>query len=202
MNQPPGTGRARGRARGRQRQPPELRTPGYQQSQVVKPSPRRDAVNTTAGYKPSPVKPSPRRDAVDTTAAALVQDMSKEKTAAALVQDMSTLSVDDAGGKQERRTRNVENTRPVDLVNKRGGVGVPQRVVTNYYTMDAKTEWSLKQHRVDFNPGVDDTRMRKKLLRQHLVRLGNHYIFDGTMLFSEKRLVRQAFFLFFSFYHL
>ena len=74
------------------------------------------------------------------------------------------------------------------ITSKGGEVGKPLQLMVNYFNVVDKTSWSIKQYRVDFDPPEDNTRFRKKLLRAHQARLGQHYIFDGTMLFLERML--------------
>lgn len=92
-------------------------------------------------------------------------------------------------GRSERPARPpMEVTRPAHIVTKTSGIGNPIPLMVNYYRMVDKTKWSIKQYRVDFDPPEDSTRFRKILLRAHQARLGQHYIFDGTMLFLERAL--------------
>ena len=81
---------------------------------------------------------------------------------------------------------------PEKIVSKVGGVGHPIPLMVNYFSMVDKTSCSIKQYRVDFDPPEDNMRVRKKLLRAHQARLGQHYIFDGTMLFLERLLPEQV----------
>ena len=94
------------------------------------------------------------------------------------------------GGPREPRL--METTRPDKITSKSGEVGKPLQLMVNYFNVVDKTSWSIKQYRVDFDPPEDNTRFRKKLLRAHQARLGQHYIFDGTMLFLERMLPEKV----------
>ena len=46
----------------------------------------------------------------------------------------------------------------------------------------------MVQHRVDFKPDEDVTKMRKTLVKLGDKELKGEYLFDGTMLFATRRL--------------
>ena len=46
--------------------------------------------------------------------------------------------------------------------------------------------------RVDFNPEVDHKGARKGMLRDHTELLGPVYMFDGTMLFTTRKLPQKV----------
>ena len=46
----------------------------------------------------------------------------------------------------------------------------------------------MVQHRVDFKPDEDVTKMRKTLVKLGEKELKGEYLFDGTMLFATRRL--------------
>ena len=46
----------------------------------------------------------------------------------------------------------------------------------------------MVQHRVDFKPEEDVTKMRKTLVKLGDKELKGEYLFDGTMLFATRRL--------------
>lgn len=49
------------------------------------------------------------------------------------------------------------------------------------------TDWALFQYHVDFSPEEDRTVVRKGLLKLHQKSLGA-YIFDGTLMYTSRRL--------------
>lgn len=57
----------------------------------------------------------------------------------------------------------------------------------NYFTLLSTTDWCLYQYRVDFAPDEDRTAVRKGLLKPHRSQLDS-YIFDGTVLYSRRRM--------------
>ena len=67
------------------------------------------------------------------------------------------------------------------------------KICTLIFQIQKRPNWSLVQHRVDFKPDEENTRVKRGLLRQLDSVLNCEYIFDGTMLFSTKRLDGQSF---------
>jgi aubergine-like protein len=61
----------------------------------------------------------------------------------------------------------------------------------NYFRLETHTDWCLYQYRVDFAPEEDRTRVRKALLRNHQAVLGS-YIFDGTVMYTSRRLAQDV----------
>lgn len=78
-------------------------------------------------------------------------------------------------------------TRPPNVVTKLGTTGKPVNLQANYFKLLATTDWCLYQYRVDFAPEEDRTVVRKGLLRLHKETVGA-YVFDGTVLYTSKRL--------------
>ncbi|XP_066905703.1 piwi-like protein Siwi isoform X2 [Halyomorpha halys] len=78
-------------------------------------------------------------------------------------------------------------TRPDNLSVKLGVSGTPVKLVTNYYRLTKSTNWSLYQYRVDI-PNEERTKVRKGLISCHKDRIGDAYLFDGTMLFVIQKL--------------
>ncbi|KAF0309225.1 Piwi-like protein Siwi [Amphibalanus amphitrite] len=209
--EPPPTGRARGRARGRgrsqqqQQQPGADRRPGEPATvQAAQPTVGASAVPTGAA-PPTRASHHPSAAREPTTADGLVRDMSALQVGSSV--GGSTEAQASSGGNGAasvgrgatrgrrdggpREARQMETTRPEKIVSKVGGIGAPIQLMVNYFNVVDKTSWSIKQYRVDFDPPEDNTRFRKKLLRAHQARLGQHYIFDGTMLFLERMLPEQ-----------
>lgn len=57
--------------------------------------------------------------------------------------------------------------------------------------MQKPPNWTIYQYRVDFDPDVDNTRLRRGLLSEHRQLLGG-YIFDGTVLFCTTKFKEIA----------
>lgn len=83
-------------------------------------------------------------------------------------------------------------TRPVTAKIKVGDKGARFNAYTNAFKIQKRPNWNLIQHRVDFKPDEDNTKVKRGLLRQLDSALNCEYIFDGTMLFSTKRLDGQS----------
>ncbi|XP_027854008.2 piwi-like protein Siwi [Aphis gossypii] len=70
---------------------------------------------------------------------------------------------------------------------KQGKGGQSIELISNYFPITTYTDWSLYQYRVDFKPEQDRINIKRGLLSAHKEFLGA-YIFDGTMMFSRKKL--------------
>lgn len=70
---------------------------------------------------------------------------------------------------------------------KRGVKGRPLPVITNYVAMEKRSNFTIRQYRVDFCPPEDNTLMKKQLLAVHTEALGA-YTFDGAMLYKTQEL--------------
>lgn len=53
-----------------------------------------------------------------------------------------------------------------------GVQGTPINIVTNYFKLMTRPNWTLYQYRVDVSPEEDRTAVRKALLRDHRNKLG------------------------------
>ncbi|CAD7013874.1 protein aubergine [Ceratitis capitata] len=82
-------------------------------------------------------------------------------------------------------------SRPASCVTKTGVTGTKVVVKTNYFRIMKKPEWSIHQYRVDFAPDVDMVRLRRAYLAHHKDMFGG-YIFDGTVMFCTKHLVKKG----------
>nr|CAH7761897.1 unnamed protein product [Callosobruchus chinensis] len=70
-----------------------------------------------------------------------------------------------------------------------GNSGNPIQLTANYFSLLQAGKWGLNQYRVDFNPAVDETRDRKRLLREALQDVNiSGYLFDGTNMYTPQRL--------------
>ena len=57
------------------------------------------------------------------------------------------------------RIRHPIITKPEDLSKKQGAGGIPIDLLTNYFSVVEKPEWSLYQYSVKFNPDLEDSRV-------------------------------------------
>lgn len=62
------------------------------------------------------------------------------------------------------------------------------RLSANYFQILTHTEWNLYQYRVDFAPEEDRTHIKKHLFREATKEILPGYIFDGSMMFTSRRL--------------
>merc|ERR1719510_2427430 len=60
-----------------------------------------------------------------------------------------------------RPTSFILTTRPVTAKVKVGDKGAPFNAYTNAFKIQKRPNWNLVQHRVDFKPDEDETKMRK-----------------------------------------
>ena len=79
-------------------------------------------------------------------------------------------------------------TRPPTAKIKVGSKGAPFNAYTNAFKIQKRPNWNLVQHRVDFKPDEDVTKMRKTLVKLGEKELKGEYLFDGTMLFATRKL--------------
>lgn len=62
------------------------------------------------------------------------------------------------------------------------------QLTANYFKLNKQPEFILSQYRVDFDPDIDVTQIRKTLIAQNKAELGgNHYIFDGASIYLTQR---------------
>ncbi|KYN01664.1 Protein piwi [Cyphomyrmex costatus] len=78
-------------------------------------------------------------------------------------------------------------TKPSHVTNKKGTSGSHKVITVNYFKVLKATDWALYQYRVDFSPEEDRTMVRKGLLKIHQKKIGA-YIFDGTVMYTSRRL--------------
>lgn len=84
--------------------------------------------------------------------------------------------------------KEVCKTKPQHVVSKVGTSGQPLNLTSNYFKMLTNKEWDIFQYRVDFVPEIEDTRLKKALLRREKAQVGGN-LFDGTMIFTCKRIM-------------
>ncbi|XP_013136803.1 PREDICTED: protein aubergine-like, partial [Papilio polytes] len=100
-----------------------------------------------------------------------------------------------AGGRGSRRgggrilpeQTTVLRTKPTNVTSKKGSYGYPLDLLVNYFAVETTPQWSLYQYHVDITPEEDNTAVRRGLLKIHSKTLGG-YLFDGTVLYTIKRL--------------
>lgn len=69
-----------------------------------------------------------------------------------------------------------------------GSSGRQVKLQANYFPLLSKTDWCLYQYRVDFDPSIDMTPERRRLVRGIRERLAHAYLFDGTVMYCSYRL--------------
>lgn len=99
------------------------------------------------------------------------------------------------GGEQEGRHVRMERryieprTRPDTLTQKSGTSGQTIPLMTNYFRLKAKPDWTLYQYHVSFSPECDSKKMRIALVKGHMESVaGGVNAFDGTVLFLIEKL--------------
>ncbi|XP_068943231.1 piwi-like protein 1 [Petaurus breviceps papuanus] len=75
---------------------------------------------------------------------------------------------------------------------KRGTLGTVVHLKTNHFRLTSRPQWALYQYHVNFNPQMDSRRLRSVLLDVHKQLLGQHYSFDGAILFLCHRLQNKV----------
>ncbi|XP_072938555.1 piwi-like protein Siwi [Epargyreus clarus] len=207
--QPRGRGRARGRAGGRGGDggAPPPRRPGERPAQ---PGPRPQPPSAwgppavtppvRAGV-PTPTPPAGRASHRTTASThdhpgdidiqQRMQKIALGQSQAAAGGDASSLVVGRGsrrgGGRILPEQMTVLRTRPATVTSKKGSTGMPLDLMANYFTVETTPQWRLHQYHVDISPEEDRTHVRKALLRIHNKTLGG-YLFDGTVLYTVKRL--------------
>ncbi|XP_029174895.1 piwi-like protein Siwi isoform X2 [Nylanderia fulva] len=93
------------------------------------------------------------------------------------------------GSARGKRTLPPElfHTRPAHVQTKIGLAGKKITLQANYFKLLKSTDWAINQYHVDFAPEEDRTIVRKGLLKLHAKSIGA-YIFDGTVLYTSRRL--------------
>ena len=90
-------------------------------------------------------------------------------------------------GRRDRVEQYIVRTKPTALSSKMGAGGKEISLASNYFEVIAKPNWRLHQYRVDMKPEVENTKVRKALMYHHKEQLPR-FLFDGTMLFTTRRL--------------
>ncbi|CAG7820385.1 unnamed protein product [Allacma fusca] len=77
-------------------------------------------------------------------------------------------------------------TRSPNLSVKKGSNGTPIDLITNYFPLRKTSSFDLTKYRVNFLPEIDNSKIKKRLLRSH-GQILDPYIFDGdSLLFLMK----------------
>lgn len=79
-------------------------------------------------------------------------------------------------------------TKPSNVVSKIGQTGKRVPLQANYFTLLRHPDWTIYQYRIDFKPEVHLEAFRKFLIRQLKDDLIGAYLFDGTQLFTLRKL--------------
>ncbi|XP_026667929.1 piwi-like protein Ago3 isoform X2 [Ceratina calcarata] len=73
-------------------------------------------------------------------------------------------------------------------ISKQGSGGKDISLSANYINVKVDPEKGLYSYEVKYNPEIDSTAFRAKLINQHLQKIGTTKCFDGTMLYLPHRL--------------
>ncbi|BFF94970.1 protein piwi [Drosophila madeirensis] len=100
----------------------------------------------------------------------------------------------EGGPTQERQHLDrfdIVKTRPADVVSKKGHEGEPIRLQSNFFRIQTKPEWRVVHYHVDFEPELENIRVRMGILSNHANILGSGYLFDGKQLFTNKKFEKE-----------
>lgn len=81
----------------------------------------------------------------------------------------------------------ILKTKPTMTGTKCGESGDQITLFANYFRLKKSTNWMIYQYRVDFEPEAVLDRLRKGLIYQQKQYFGG-YVFDGSVLFSTRKL--------------
>ncbi|XP_020807330.1 protein piwi [Drosophila serrata] len=84
------------------------------------------------------------------------------------------------------------NTRPADILSKKGTEGQPISLQTNFFRLKTKPEWRIAHYHVQFEPSVENSRVRMGILSDHAKVLGSGYLFDGLQLFTTRKYDKEV----------
>ncbi|XP_001352313.3 protein piwi isoform X1 [Drosophila pseudoobscura] len=101
----------------------------------------------------------------------------------------------EGGPVQERQhldSYDIVRTRPADIVSKQGKEGEPISLQSNFFRLQTKPEWRIVHYHVDFEPELENIRVRMGILSNHANILGAGYLFDGKQLFTHKKLEKDS----------
>ncbi|XP_022902156.1 piwi-like protein Siwi [Onthophagus taurus] len=96
-------------------------------------------------------------------------------------------------GRREIKAVDIMTTKPTTIQVKQATDGSKIQLASNFFKLEKVPEWTLYQYRVDFAPEVDNIRARKGMARTGLKDHLPAHIFDGTILYSSRRLSMDPF---------
>ncbi|KAL3288101.1 hypothetical protein HHI36_002551 [Cryptolaemus montrouzieri] len=91
------------------------------------------------------------------------------------------------GGVRGRMNRNeIIHTKPAHVQSKAGTSGTTIQLAANFFKIINKPDWCLHQYRVNFDPEIDDTRTKRKLIYVAYKQENDigGFLFDGTVLYT------------------
>lgn len=94
-------------------------------------------------------------------------------------------------GRRQLAPVEIPRTRPTHVVSKLGLSGEKVKLQANYFCLETRADWVVYQYRVDFNVEEDRTVVKKAWLREHKEKLGNKYLFDGSVMFTSNRITQD-----------
>ncbi|EDW02946.1 protein piwi [Drosophila grimshawi] len=102
----------------------------------------------------------------------------------------------EGSGPQNARRRidhyEIVNSRPADVLTKRGEEGKPIKLISNFYSLKTRPQWRIIHYHVNFEPEIAVVRVRCGVLSQHAPALGTGYLFDGMQLFTTKKFEQDV----------
>ncbi|KAH8341627.1 hypothetical protein KR059_012367 [Drosophila kikkawai] len=84
------------------------------------------------------------------------------------------------------------NTRPADILSKKGTDGQQISLQSNFFRLKTKPEWRIVHYHVQFEPSIENPRVRMGILSDHSKVLGSGYLFDGMQLFTIRKLEKDV----------
>uniref|UniRef100_A0A0A9Z7D5 Protein piwi n=1 Tax=Lygus hesperus TaxID=30085 RepID=A0A0A9Z7D5_LYGHE len=199
MSLPPQPPIGRGRARGKP--PPAAGLPPPRQAGV--PQPMYNPAADPGVAEPLPIpRPRGRGLAAQLRPQEFQEELARSIQAAHISEAGTSASDDGAKGDGGPPNRGTCRQRPMELVTKPPSMSCKQGVTgqtlllkANYFNFKSYADMALYQYRVDFEPDEERTVVRKAFLKAHKDVLGPH-LFDGTVLYTTKRLHPDPFELF------
>ncbi|KAM4796588.1 piwi-like protein 1 [Rhinophrynus dorsalis] len=177
--------RARGRARGQERGPPGQPPPYGTQRPPEQQYPARPP-------QARPAEPElPGRGRQRAAAAVAPPAAVPKQPILQISAGFQELSLGERGGRRrDFHDLGVNTRQTIEHVkeSKTGFSGNTIQLTTNHIKLVSRPQWVLYQYHIDYNPQMESRRLRTALLYQHEEVIGKARAFDGTILFSPKRL--------------
>lgn len=82
-------------------------------------------------------------------------------------------------------------TKPPNIETKKGVNGQPIDLLTNYFRLARKPNWTIYRYRVDFKPDVELKRLRQFLVRSQAELLGGFLYDGGSQVFAIRSLGQE-----------